>query len=132
MNVPVYGCFSHIIVSLDTIAFLDTPVCIINPYWQSNGIIISLCKYYIVISDTVMALGCVFLVASCNIFRASWETKKEQLSYRKRYIEEFKWVSSLFWLHGLLPRVAKKVVSSWERENWIENFVWRLLYAFAA
>ena len=27
---------------------------------------------------------------------------------------------------------AKKVVSSWERENWIENFLWRFLHAFAA
>ena len=34
-------------LSLDTIAFLGTHV-----YWQSSEIVIFLCKYYIVISDT--------------------------------------------------------------------------------
>ena len=28
--------------------------CINNPHWQSSGIIIFLCKYYIVISDTLV------------------------------------------------------------------------------
>ena len=37
----------------------------------------------------------------CNI-TALWETKKEQrLSYRRKYIEEFVWGTSLFWLHAL-------------------------------
>ena len=56
-----------------------------------------LCKYYIVISD----LGCVFFVARCNIIRASLQTKKERLSYRKRYIEKCVWETSLFWLNTL-------------------------------
>ena len=44
---------------------LDAHVGINNPCWQSSGIIIILCKYYIVI---VIALGCVFLaVISENI-----------------------------------------------------------------
>ena len=30
-----------------------------------------------------------FLVAHCNIIRASWETKKERLSPKKKYIEKF-------------------------------------------
>ena len=46
---------------LETIAFLDAHVYIDNPYWQSCGIIISLCKYYIVISDTVIGLDVFFL-----------------------------------------------------------------------
>ena len=41
-------------------------------------------------------------VAYCNIVIASWETGKERLSYRKRYIEEFVWGIPLFWLHALL------------------------------
>ena len=49
------------------------------------------CKYDIVISDT---LGCPLFVAPCDITRASWETKKEWLSYRKMYIEEFVWGTS--------------------------------------
>ena len=47
--------------------------------------------------------GCALFVARCNIIRASWETKnKQRLSHRKKYIEEFVWAKSLFWLHTLL------------------------------
>ena len=47
-------------------------------------------------------LGYALFVARCNTIRTSWETKKERLSYRKKYIEEFVWEISLFWLHALL------------------------------
>ena len=41
--------------------------------------------------------GCVLFVTHCNIFRASWETKKKRLSNAKKYIEEFALLSmSLF------------------------------------
>ena len=52
------------ITSLDTIDFFDTHVCINNPHWQSSRIIIFLCKYYIVISDTLVVslLDVVFLL----------------------------------------------------------------------
>ena len=36
------------------IHFLDTHVCINNPYWQSSGVIIFFCKYYLVISDKLI------------------------------------------------------------------------------
>ena len=39
---------------MDRIAFLDTHVCVNNPNCQSSGIKIFLCKYYIVISDTLI------------------------------------------------------------------------------
>ena len=67
----------------DTIEFLDTHVCINNPHWQSSGTIVFLCKYYIVISNTLIGWRVLF-VARCNIIRASWETKKERLTYRKK------------------------------------------------
>ena len=80
------------IVSLGTNAFLDTHVCIKNPYWQSSRIIKFFCKY-IVISDTlIIALGCVFLVGRCNIIRASWNSRKKRLSYRKTFV----WGTSFF------------------------------------
>ena len=41
------------------------------------------------------ALGCAFLVTRCNIIRASWKFKMERLSYRKKYIEESVWGTSL-------------------------------------
>ena len=41
-------------------------------------------------------LGCALFVARCNSIRTSWETKKEKLSYRKTYVEEFVWGISLF------------------------------------
>ena len=49
------------------------------------------------------ALGCAFLVACCNIVRASLENRMEKYNYLKKYIEEFVWVTSLPWLHALLP-----------------------------
>ena len=50
--------------SLDTIEFLDTHVCINNPYWQSSGIIIFMCKFCLVISDALVdsSLDVVFLL----------------------------------------------------------------------
>ena len=77
--------------------------CMNNPHWQSSGIVIFLCKHDVVISDTLIGsfLDVFLVVARCNIIRASWETKKERLSYRKKYIEEFVWGISLFWLHAL-------------------------------
>ena len=36
-----------------------------------------------------------------NFIRASWEIKKERPSYIKKYIEEFVWGTSFFWLHAL-------------------------------
>ena len=41
-------------VSLDTIVYLDIHVCINNPYWQISEIITLLCKYCIVVSDTLI------------------------------------------------------------------------------
>ena len=39
------------ITSLDTTEFLDAHACISTPHWQSSGIIIFLCKYYLINSD---------------------------------------------------------------------------------
>ena len=47
-------------------------------------------------------LGCALRLVCCNIIRTSWETKKERLGYRKKYIEEFVWGTSFFWLRALL------------------------------
>ena len=70
-------------LSLDSIKFLGTHVCINNPHWQSSGIIVFLCKYYIDISNTLIGWRVLF-VPRCNIIRASWETKTEGLTCRKK------------------------------------------------
>ena len=71
--------------SLDTTEFLDTHVCINNPHWQSSGIIIFLCKYYIVISDTLVGsfLDVLFLLLAVILSelhekprRKDWVTEK--------------------------------------------------------
>ena len=69
-----------------------------NPHWQSSWIIIFLCNYYIVTSDKLIGtfLDMFFLLL------AVIEIKKEKLSYRRSYIEEFVWGTSLFWLGTLL------------------------------
>ena len=46
-------------------------------------------------------LGCALLLAHCSIIRASWETKKERLGHRKKYIKEFVRGTLLFWLYAL-------------------------------
>ena len=70
---------------LDTTEFLDTHVCINNPHWQSSGIIIFLCKYYIVISDTLVGsfLDMLFLLLAVILSelhekprRKDWVTEK--------------------------------------------------------
>ena len=68
------------------IEFLDTSAFINNPHWQSSGILIFLCKYYIVVSDTLVGifLRCALFVARCNTIRTLWENQKERLSYRKK------------------------------------------------
>ena len=53
--------------------------------------------WWTIFSWTVICL----LQNHCIIIRASWESKKKRFSYRKKYIEEFVWGTSLFWLHAL-------------------------------
>ena len=85
------------------IEFFDTSAFINNQHWQRSGILIFLCNYCIVISETLVGfLGCALFVAPCNTIRTSWETNKEILSYRQTYIEEFALGISLFWMHALL------------------------------
>ena len=60
-----------------------------------------MCSYYIFFQIHWYALGCAFLVACCNIVRASLENRMEKFSYLKKYIEQFVWVTSLPWLHAL-------------------------------
>ena len=86
---------------MDTIAFLDTHVCVNDPYWKSREIIFVQVLYsYLSYTDRLVD---VFLVACCNIIRACWETKKKKLSFRKKYIKFFLWETSRFSLHVLLP-----------------------------
>ena len=55
--------------------------------WNCNILVQILCNFLHNIH--YQDLGCVFLVACSNVIIASWEIKKERLSYRKNYIEEF-------------------------------------------
>ena len=71
---------NHII---DTIALLDAHVYVNDPYQQSCGIIIILCKYYIVISDKLMGSWIRFFVAWCSIVGVLWKIKKKRLNYSK-------------------------------------------------
>ena len=74
----IYGCFSvsryikwsRKMASLETISFLDTHVCTNNPYWQISGIIIYLCKYYIVISDTLTSNSIRFSCRSVQYYQS--------------------------------------------------------------
>ena len=102
----IYGCFS---VSRyiegcrnSDLNWIFRHTCVYKqPTWQSSETIIFLCKYYEVISDTLVSFWCALFVAFCNIIRAFWGTKKElRLSHKKKkgeYVQE----TSLFWLHAV-------------------------------
>ena len=90
---------NHIFQSIE---FLDTSAFINNQHWPSSEILMFLCKYCTVISETLVGSRCALFVARLNTIRTSWETKKERSSYNKTYIEEFMLGISLFWLHALL------------------------------
>ena len=72
-------------MSLDTIQFFDTHVCINNSHWESSGITIFLWKYWKVISDTLIGffLDVFFLLLTVILskdhekpLRKDWVTEK--------------------------------------------------------
>ena len=84
------------------ILFLDPHMCINSPHWQSSGILIFLCKYSLVISDTLVDffLDVLFLLLAVILSELykkprrnkDWVTEK---SAKKNLCEQ----TSLFWLH---------------------------------
>ena len=80
--------------------------CINNSHWQSSGIIIFLCKYYVIISDKLLGsfLDVHFLLLAVILSglheksrrNKDWVTEKNSL-----YIKEIVRGTWLFWLHGL-------------------------------
>ena len=83
--------------------FLDAPLYINNPYWQSSGIIIFLCKYDIVISDILAGYFLDVLFFLLTVISGLHEKPRwKDWATEKKYIEESVWVTSLFWLHALL------------------------------
>ena len=77
------------ITPLNIIAFLDTHVYINNPYWQSRGIMIFLKRYYIVISDALICSQTCFSCCLLQYYQSLIIYKKERLSYRRKYIDQF-------------------------------------------
>ena len=57
-------------ITWDTSTFVDTHPCINNTYWQYSVIVIFLCKYYIVISDTLIGLWMCFFCCSLYILHS--------------------------------------------------------------
>ena len=56
-----------------------------------------MCKYYIVISDTLILLDVFFLLLAVILSELHENLRKKDLSYRKDNIEEYMWGTSLFW-----------------------------------
>ena len=94
---------SYKIVSLDTIALLDTHVGIKNPYWQWSGIIMILCKHYIYLRYTNTLLDVLFILLAVILSELHENTRrKDWITEKKLCIEEFVCGTSLFYLHVLL------------------------------
>ena len=87
-----------------SIEFLDISAFIINQHWQSSRILISLCKYCIVISDTVenSFLAVHFWLLAVILSELHEKPRRKDWIIRKEYMEEFVWGISLFWLHAPL------------------------------
>ena len=75
------------IISLEKIEFSNTDVCIKNPHWQSSEIIIFMCEYDIIISDTLVSsfLDVLFLLLAVILSelhekprRNDWVTEKSK------------------------------------------------------
>ena len=89
------------IVSLDTITFLDTHVCINNPKWKSSGIIVILCKYYIVISDTL--IGSWMCFSYWSLYHQSFmRIQEEKIKLQKKVYRRICVRNIAFWMHALL------------------------------
>ena len=78
--------------------------CVNNPHWQSDGIITFLCKYYIFISDKLVgsSLDVLFLLLAVMLsgpHEKLWRDK--DWVTEKKYLEEFVWGASVFWLTTL-------------------------------
>ena len=80
-------------------------ICINNSHWQSGGIIILLCKYFIAISDIMVGtfMDVLFLLLAV-ILPGLLEKPRRNKDWvpEKKCIEEFVWGTSLFWLHALI------------------------------
>ena len=90
------------ITSLDIIEFIDTHACINNPHWQSSGIIILLCKYDIVISDTLVGsfLDALFLFFAVILSELHEKPRRRvtEKSSKKNLCEGH----HVFWVRALL------------------------------
>ena len=71
-------------MSLDTIAFSDTYVCINNAFWQISGITIILCKYYIVISDIVIDFWVCFPCCLLWYYQRFTRIQEEKIELQKK------------------------------------------------
>ena len=102
MHITLYQ-LTYKITSSNTIEFFDTDVFINSPHWQSSGILIFLCKYYIVISDTLVYsfLDALFLLLAVILSELHEKPRRKDWVTEKKYIEEFVWGISLFLLHAL-------------------------------
>ena len=87
----IYGCFTLYAYHL-------------CQHWQSSGILIFLHKYCIVISDAMVysLLDALFLLLSVILSELHEEPRRKDWVTEKKYIEEFVWGISLFWLLALL------------------------------
>ena len=73
LNITFFVCMAasvyHIISKEIEKRIMDTIVFVSNPYWQSSGVIIFLCKCYIVILDTLIGSWMCFTGCLLNIIR---------------------------------------------------------------
>ena len=78
--------------------------CINNSHWQSGGIIIFLCKYFIIISDILVGtfLYVLFLLLAVILSGLLEKPRRNKDWVTEKSTLKNVWRTSLFWLHVLL------------------------------
>ena len=98
---------------LDLKAFLDTHVCIKNPYRQKSGIITFLCKYYIVISNIQMGSWMCFSCCLLYYYQSFMRNQKERIKLQEKEHRRISvWDINFFLLHTLVSMSFLSILSS--------------------
>ena len=83
-------------ITLNNHIFRNTCMYINNPYWQSSGIIIILCKYDTVTSDTLTDSWMYFFGCSLWYYQSFMGIPEEMIELQRKVNREFVRVTLLF------------------------------------
>ena len=119
-------------ITLNNHIFRNTCMYINNPYWQSSGIIIILCKYDTVTSDTLTDSWMYFSDCSLWYYQSFMGIPEEKIGLQRKVMENLCEGHQFFWLHALLlisfllifssnPSFSSTPILRWRKNFALEN-----------